>query len=396
MSHFYISREDLYEKVWTTPVSRLAPELGLSDRGLSKLCARMEIPTPGCGHWRKVELGHRVKKEPLPSPSYSCHRYANFSKTGIAFRNEVKSFKDDPWVVRIKDTESKPENKIIVPETIHRLHPLVSKSLKSLRSGYVDKYGRSRPSETETLDICCSKKAAPRVGRIFHVLMASLKDRGHALTVKRKYYPYSPGSSYVATYIEYFGEDIRISLMERAQKVPHTPTAREAKYNYGPNHDFIPNGQLILKVENAHWYRGKQSWLDTEEKPLEVQLNRLMVDLAKISLHLKKRREEEERERLEEERRKQAAEEARLRQLEEQHRIEYLEGLIAQWSKAQKIREFLLLAEATPIDLAPEGMDKEDWLRWVRGYSDSLDPLLLIGSTPLRNQQSSDDDVSLH
>ncbi len=59
-------REELHERVWTTPKRKLAQEFKYSDVGLAKLCRRDHIPTPGLGYWRKIELGHkppRVLKE---------------------------------------------------------------------------------------------------------------------------------------------------------------------------------------------------------------------------------------------------------------------------------------------------------------------------------------------
>jgi len=35
-------RQQFYDRVWTTPVETLAAELGLSGRGLAKLCARYD------------------------------------------------------------------------------------------------------------------------------------------------------------------------------------------------------------------------------------------------------------------------------------------------------------------------------------------------------------------
>jgi hypothetical protein len=39
-----LRREELCEKVWTTPIRKLAPEFGLSDVGLAKICKKHEIP----------------------------------------------------------------------------------------------------------------------------------------------------------------------------------------------------------------------------------------------------------------------------------------------------------------------------------------------------------------
>lgn len=59
-------REELYERVWTTPVHRLAKEFGYSDVGLAKLCHKHQIPTPALGYWRRLELGHNPVRAPLP------------------------------------------------------------------------------------------------------------------------------------------------------------------------------------------------------------------------------------------------------------------------------------------------------------------------------------------
>lgn len=48
-----ISRKELFEDVWTRPLSVIAPEYGVSDVGLRKNCDRADIPTPGRGIGRK-------------------------------------------------------------------------------------------------------------------------------------------------------------------------------------------------------------------------------------------------------------------------------------------------------------------------------------------------------
>ena len=69
-----LTRAELYEKVWSTPLRTIAKEYGLSDVGLKKLCSRNDIPTPGLGYWAKVEFGKRVRQVPLP-PSQTKSRH---------------------------------------------------------------------------------------------------------------------------------------------------------------------------------------------------------------------------------------------------------------------------------------------------------------------------------
>ena len=64
-----LSREELYQQVWTTPMRHLARAYGLSDVGLAKLCKRHAIPTPLVGYWAKLAHGKPVTQPALPAPS---------------------------------------------------------------------------------------------------------------------------------------------------------------------------------------------------------------------------------------------------------------------------------------------------------------------------------------
>lgn len=60
-----ISREKLYELVWTHPLGKIAPELGVSDSYLIRVCRALQVPRPGRGYWAKLAHGKKVIKPPL-------------------------------------------------------------------------------------------------------------------------------------------------------------------------------------------------------------------------------------------------------------------------------------------------------------------------------------------
>lgn len=61
------NREELYEKVWTTPVRILAREYGVSDVAIAKACRKLHIPLPGRGYWNKMAAHRPVEpRPPLP------------------------------------------------------------------------------------------------------------------------------------------------------------------------------------------------------------------------------------------------------------------------------------------------------------------------------------------
>jgi len=52
-----ITRPALYDAVWQTPMSRLAPAYGISGNGLAKICDRFGVPYPPRGYWAKAASG---------------------------------------------------------------------------------------------------------------------------------------------------------------------------------------------------------------------------------------------------------------------------------------------------------------------------------------------------
>ena len=64
-----LTRQELYDLVWSTPSAALAKKYNISDTGLRKMCKRLDVPVPKMGHWQKVKFGKRTKVVPLPSNS---------------------------------------------------------------------------------------------------------------------------------------------------------------------------------------------------------------------------------------------------------------------------------------------------------------------------------------
>lgn len=62
------SRRQLYDLVWSRPISSLAKEYGFSDVGFAKICRRHNIPLPPRGYWAKISAGMSVAKPALPNP----------------------------------------------------------------------------------------------------------------------------------------------------------------------------------------------------------------------------------------------------------------------------------------------------------------------------------------
>lgn len=61
-----LSREQLYEEVWATPMRHVGTKYGLSGTEVRRLCDELEVPVPAQGHWTRVQMGHAVERPQLP------------------------------------------------------------------------------------------------------------------------------------------------------------------------------------------------------------------------------------------------------------------------------------------------------------------------------------------
>ena len=62
-----ITREELYEAVWSEPIHQLSKALGISDVGLAKICKKLNVPVPGRGYWAKGRASRKLLRVPLPA-----------------------------------------------------------------------------------------------------------------------------------------------------------------------------------------------------------------------------------------------------------------------------------------------------------------------------------------
>ena len=60
------SRVELFDLVWSKPMTHLAKELGLSDVGLRKICVKFGIPLPPRGYWSRLQFGKQDPRPELP------------------------------------------------------------------------------------------------------------------------------------------------------------------------------------------------------------------------------------------------------------------------------------------------------------------------------------------
>ncbi len=63
-----ITREELYELVWSTPMIKVAEKFEVSGSYLARVCAELRVPRPERGYWAKLAVGKAPQRPALPDP----------------------------------------------------------------------------------------------------------------------------------------------------------------------------------------------------------------------------------------------------------------------------------------------------------------------------------------
>jgi hypothetical protein len=66
MEEDVVSREELYELVWSVPMVKVAEKFKVSGSYMARICTNLNIPRPERGYWAKLAFGKAPDKPSLP------------------------------------------------------------------------------------------------------------------------------------------------------------------------------------------------------------------------------------------------------------------------------------------------------------------------------------------
>jgi len=357
-----LQRQELYDLVWSTPMSKLCQEYGISDVGLAKTCKRHQIPYPPRGYWAKVRSGCHTKQLALKPVSEEKLQ-------------EIQILKHPPQtadgsgrqeVVEAHAAERKEENRISVGEQLTDPHPLVDRTIRSLSSAKPGANGRVRPRAGRCLDVEVSPGLVDRAGRILDALVKALTARGYTVSVGDEEVP--------KTWVTVLEERMSLRLeegLDREEKI-------DSFFSHRHEYSYAPNGKLTLRIDDIFGGNCRKQWSDSNAT-LENRLNTVvtgMVTAAKATRAVREANERREREWKEEARRR---EEREQRQRQQEARVQDFEQKLAAWERAERIRAFIAAVQARAIRrdgaIAPDG-ELDRWIAWALRRADRTDPVV--------------------
>ena len=373
-----LTREQLYEQVWTDPMTKVAARLGLSDVGLAKICYQAEIPVPPRGYWAKKRNGKRVFRKKLPKLDEPIE---------FVFRPQLRVVTPKPPEPEygeevdalIAAAKSLPK---IMPRTeLTDLHPLVERTRVSLGKCTLDENPGFRseclliPEPVKgrcVLNVQVGINSVPRALLILDALLRAVEGIGGKLIETKEAKP--------EIRLRLLGQDVGgLSICENRRQVRNPKWKKDSWFK---SRTILFTGGDLSFSSTAPYVENRAH--DTPKHRLEESLNKIVVRWAEnvgrlpIEKRLAKERaaKRAEEERLKQEqwlRRQRLQLEFADRQRAEREQVEKLKALAARWHESRLIRAYVAaVADQTTV----QDGNRTAWCEWALNQADRLDPLV--------------------
>lgn len=379
-----IGRDELYEAVWTAPATKVAARYGITSVALAKICRKLRVPTPPRGYWARIAAGQAVERAPLPKAiagQPQAHTLGTAANAG--------GVPTTPAVAA-----ERARARVVVPETIAELHPLVAKHEPRLR-----RRGEANDiwAKSSCIAVQVSRAQLDRALRIMSALLLALDERGVTVEVTA---PRAPGGGRAPrsrTIVTVEGVALELLLAEERRwespmppQPPPEPTRRKhsdprvdeivdrlvagverdrLRREYPPVEVWTGELRLAIQFEGYHRWSAQRQVRDTGRKRVEDRLNEFIRQLYVVADLVRKEADLRERERLEREARERAWKAQERAKQRQKALCEDLERRMNSLRYADEIRALAASVESA----SPPSGSASAWLDWARAYADHLE-----------------------
>lgn len=375
----YLTRQELYQLVWSEPISVIAKRMGMSDVGFAKACRRARVPIPERGYWAKRKAGKPVIQPALPPRMLgmsdgtdvqvnSSSDPAQTSDGGFTLTQPEFSEDIPELTARVREMVGK----VAVPKNLAKPHAIIARLLEEderrreaqRNSSYA--YSWNNPLFDSPIE-----RRRLRILNAIFLALARCDTRPYAQGRELKELQVQVGHQHISYVLERVPTRVRASRGKGADAEKRQPERLRLR--------LLPSDRRST---------GVQSWEDKEEAALEDQVAEIVMGLIVagelqyrdlLRQHYEwsvqqQRREEEEARRKQEE----AARQERERLVKEQQdKIDRLLGEAMALRQATDIRVYVetviarMKCENDPLKLKK----LHGWASWALAEADRIDPI---------------------
>jgi hypothetical protein len=351
-----VSREQLYDMVWTTPMKRFMATYGLDGSVVARHCKMLDIPLPPPGHWTG-RPGHECQRPPLPKlDMVDVIRLPRLAEADIG-------------AVRGKTP------KLDLTTDLAAAHRVVLALHKSLRRARKDDYGRLHVGGEGCSTLAVTHDTSERALLLLDTFIKAVANRGYDVRLRNVTGEDACGRKLVAIKDAH---EVELGVHEVLERRPHKLTrqekdnAREPGSKKPPPFDHFASGRLQVVLVSINGTRRTVS--DTGTQSLDDCLGLAVVRIDAIADHERRLRVQSAQWDCERQEREQRRTDERDRVAYREHLETDLKDKINRWRQAEELRAFLAAVEAAvPGPQRDETFTK--WVRWASDKARTLDPV---------------------
>lgn len=264
----------------------------------------------------------------------------------------------------------------------------IHKATRDSIKGRADERGMISSSRDGTAHISVSRPHIKRALRLLKLLFAEAAAHGVDIGFHNHYrYGIPHSRRAVLRYLDY---ETEFAIKETATRSEHVLTSAEISqierypWTHMPRWDFTPSGNVSILLDDPHlrdFPEGKSTFKDLISKSLEERVPEVIAEIVSRGEWKEHLRQEELRKQAEYEAEQQrlddlyqaararaidAARSVEVVSLRQSHALEQAE----RWVKAQTLRAYV-----AEMKTRSESMESKDWLAWMAGFADLLDPV---------------------
>lgn len=359
------TREELYNEIWHTAISKVCVKYGVSDNAIRKKCKKVNIPLPGNGYWVKYHAG---KNPPIPKLEGDGNIKISFKSTGISGVKPESKAKLIPFEY-IKDENKRnlilqTYNDLKVDKSLYNCHPLIKKhkeqfdKLKKQKSFNPKDLHDAYRAYNYTTDypilnlLSVTEDCLHRAYLLLNSLLPAIEKCGGKIEIESNNH----------SYFVIDGFKIEFKLKEKYQRKDNP---NKTNYYYD-RYIYQPTGILSFVVIVGLWKEATFS--ESNTKSIDAKIKDIFMKIFDVAEQ--KRLEKIEWDERERRRKEENRKEEELRQLrnKEYKKIQQLFSNAELHDKANIIRKYI-------EDMNPENNDDMEYLLWATKIADWIDPL---------------------
>ena len=251
-----LTREELYQHVWKTPIHLLSEAVGLSDVGLAKICRQMNVPqtrprllgAPGC--WGTCKNG-------------SASATLSSRDAAVDLRHSGKSAASSGLGgggILSAPINAKSQSKVDLPGEHEPLHDIAAQHREALEKLKPDDNGFVHLNSAALFRCDVSVAMVPKLARVIHALITHLEKNDCRVSRGNKECPHLSLTQ---------GSDrLTVNWSEEIEEFEREPTIEEKRR---PSWTWQlkqrrATGRITIEI-SAMGLRGTRSWTESKNRP---------------------------------------------------------------------------------------------------------------------------------